>query len=337
MFLRKILIQLHGNNRTYFYAVNYARIQSFSFKKRKTPAAQRNYGSQNLTLFTNSWIQRLKAENVPEAELSVKFITEHVLGKDRSWVCDVKRNECYVTEEEAEKLNQLFLQRLQRIPVQYIIGEWDFRFLKLEMRPPVFIPRPETEELVQLVARHHRLYDDKEEKFSFLEVGCGSGAICLSILTEFPQTTCVTIDKSEDAISLTKDNASKCCVNDRLSLLNTDVRSVLPLLGSIKFDAIISNPPYIPEQDMTDLQPEISRHEDNSALYGGHDGLDVVKEIIRVSPVLLKPEGSLWLEVDVSHPSLINHWIDSQDLGLEYRRTFSDFTQRPRFCHIIRN
>lgn len=86
MFLRKILIQLHGNNRTYFYAVNYARIQSFRFKKRKTLVAQRQYGSQNLTLFTNSWIQRLNAENVPEAELSVKFITEHVLGKDRSWV-----------------------------------------------------------------------------------------------------------------------------------------------------------------------------------------------------------------------------------------------------------
>lgn len=89
MFLRKILIQLHGNNRTYFYAVNYARIQSFRFKKRKTLVAQRHYGSQNLTLFKNSWIQRLNAENVPEAELSVKFITEHVLGKDRSWVCIV--------------------------------------------------------------------------------------------------------------------------------------------------------------------------------------------------------------------------------------------------------
>lgn len=83
MFLRKIL---YGYHRTYFYAVTYARIQSFSFEKRKTLVAQRNYGSQNLTLFTNSWIQRLNAENVPEAELSVKFVTEHVLGKDRSWV-----------------------------------------------------------------------------------------------------------------------------------------------------------------------------------------------------------------------------------------------------------
>ena len=87
MFLRKILIQLHGYNLTYFFAANNARIHSFSFNNRKTLVAlQRNYGSQNLTLFTNSWIQRLKAKNVPEAELSVKFITEHVLGKERSWV-----------------------------------------------------------------------------------------------------------------------------------------------------------------------------------------------------------------------------------------------------------
>jgi len=324
-----------------YRANNYARLQRCRFKTHLeslySTNVYRNFRSQNLKLLTNSWIQRLKEENVPEAELSVKFITEHVLGKERTQLCDVKEDGHNLMKEEAESLNKLCLQRLQRVPVQYVIGEWDFRYLNLEMRPPVFIPRPETEELVQLVARHHCLANNKDQQFSFLEVGCGSGAICLSILSEFPQTTCVAIDKSKDAVGLTRDNANRCSVSDRMLLYHTDVRSVLPILASAKFDAVISNPPYIPERDMAYLQPEISRHEDVGALYGGRDGLDVVKEILRISSGILKPHGSVWLEVDISHPEKINDWISSQHLGLIYCRTFDDFTQRPRFCHIMRN
>ncbi|KAJ7377588.1 HemK methyltransferase member 1 [Desmophyllum pertusum] len=367
---------------------SYAHFQSCS-------ADVNNIDSQNVKAITNTWIRRLQEESVPEADLSVKFITEHVLGKERTRDCDGKENDQNLTKEEARKINELCLQRLQRVPVQYIIGEWEFRYLTLKMMPPVFIPRPETEELVDVVAKHHSLADSKSDKFSFLEVGCGSGAICIKVMQRTIKcrmkrsqvfrnalcddkaaqnsclaffilkfkdliyfhsyfinfyllddasafiaaaTTCVAIDKNEVAVSLTRENANRCNVSDRIVLHRTDVRSVLPLLGSTKFDAIISNPPYIPEQDMALLQPEISRHEDAQALYGGRDGLDVVKDILRVSPAILKPNrlSSVWLEVDISHPELIDQWINSHDLGLKYSATFNDFTQRPRFCHIIR-
>jgi len=190
--------------------------------------------------------------------------------------------------------------------------------------------------LIDLVASHHDLAAYKGDKFNFLEVGCGSGAICLSILSEYPKSTCVAIDKNKEAVSLTRENAISCNVRDRMTLHHADVQSVLPLLGSTKFDALISNPPYIPERDIAHLEPEIFRNEDVQAFHGGSDGLDVIKDILRVSPVILKPDSSVWLEVDTSHPEMIDQWINSQHIGLNYSATFKDFAQRPRFCHIIR-
>lgn len=308
---------------------------AFSF----SPGADvQNVQSQNLKFLTDKWIHRLKRESVPEAELSVKFITEHFLGRERAGVYGVKENSQNLTKEEVKKINELCHQRLHRVPVQYIIGEWEFRHLTLAMKPPVFIPRPETEELIDLVAEHHVQDETGGDSFSFLEIGCGSGAICLSLLTEFSKTTCVAIDKNKAAVNLTRNNANRCNVSERIELLHADLQSVLPLLGSRKFDAIISNPPYIPAKDMALLQPEISRYEDEHALCGGPDGLDVIRDILRISPVLLKPgrRSSVWLEVDISHPKLIEEWISGNELGLNYSATFNDFTRRPRFCHITR-
>ncbi|XP_067025907.1 MTRF1L release factor glutamine methyltransferase-like isoform X2 [Acropora muricata] len=328
MLFRALLPEIFGTQRLQLANV-LAKEKAFRFKVqfRNRILCVRTFGSKNLNVFTNSWKQRLKENNIPEENLTVKFIIEHVLGKKRTWSWKVDDNACVITEEEEEKLEHLFQQRLKRIPLQYVIGEWDFRNLTLEMRPPVFIPRPETEELVELVSRHHCLWSGGNENFSFLEVGCGSGAICLSLLTEFPQANsyCVAVDKSKDAIDLTRDNAKKCRVCDRISLVHTDVRSVLPKLGPTKFDAVISNPPYVLEDDMLQLQPEISKYEDVEALCGGRDGLDVIKEILRLSAKILKPNGSVWLEVDSSHPDSVNQWILSQDLGLKYCATFNDF------------
>lgn len=334
MLVRSVLKALRGHHHLRL-TNTYIRSQNCSFDALSPCVDVKNLQSRNMI---DKWIHRLKKERVPEAELSVKFITEHVLGKDRAGVSGVRENSQNLTREEIKKINKLCHQRLQRVPVQYIIGEWEFRHLTLSMEPPVFIPRPETEELIDLVAKHH-VHDETEgSSFSFLEIGCGSGAICLSILTEFSEATCVAIDKNKAAVNLTRHNANRCNVSDRIELHHADVQSVLPLLGSRKFDVIISNPPYIPLKDMALLQPEISRYEDEHALCGGPDGLDVVKDILRVSPMLLKPtrRSSVWLEVDISHPTLIDEWISGNDLGLKYSATFNDFTRRPRFCHITR-
>lgn len=337
MSLRPALTAIFNYHRTGLIK-GYNRLQKYCFcvhfQRSRTNA--KNLDSQNLKLITSTWVQRLKEESVPEAELLVNIILCHLLGRDRVRNGGVRENEQNLTKEEARQVNEMCLQKLQRVPVQYIISEWDFRHLTLKMRPPVFIPRPETEGLIDLVASHHGLAADEGDKFNFLEVGCGSGAICLSVLSEYRKSTCVAIDKNNEAVSLTRENANSCNVRDRITLHHADVRSVLPLLGSTKFDAIISNPPYIPERDLAYLDPEIFRHEDSQTFHGGTDGLEVIKEILRVSPKILKPDSSVWLEVDTSHPKMIDQWINSQDLGLKYSATFEDFARRPRFCHIIR-
>ncbi|MBN3292243.1 HEMK1 methyltransferase, partial [Polypterus senegalus] len=149
-----------------------------------------------------------------------------------------------------------------RMPVQYVIGEWDFRHLTLKMKPPVFIPRPETEELVVLV-EEDLLSQDKADisagphrDITFLEVGCGSGAICLSLLHLLPRVR-ITAVKSV-LISL---NTLSCRLGlcDRLNLLQMDIlldsHQLVRECGAVDF--IISNPPYVFSEDMNELEPEI--------------------------------------------------------------------------------
>ncbi|KAG8535498.1 hypothetical protein GDO81_028424 [Engystomops pustulosus] len=113
-----------------------------------------------------------------------------------------------VSADVTTLIEKMAQERLKRVPVQYIIGEWDFLDMTLEMRPPVLIPRPETEELVGLVlADCLELHQSPDS--SLLEVGCGSGAVSLAILRKIPQVRVIAIDKSDAAVRLTRDNAER--------------------------------------------------------------------------------------------------------------------------------
>ena len=140
------------------------------------------------------------------------------------------------------------------MPVQYIIGQWDFRDLRLKMTPPVFIPRPETEEIVELMLQQI----DIEEKMRILEIGCGSGAIALSLLKSLPKANCVAIDQSKLACELTMENAQTYNLHDRLKVFKHKIVSKdLPEEIISGFDFIVSNPPYVPSKEMRQLAPEI--------------------------------------------------------------------------------
>lgn len=140
------------------------------------------------------------------------------------------------------------------MPVQYIIGQWDFRDLRLKMVPPVFIPRPETEELVELILQQV----DITKKMKILEIGCGSGAISLSLLKSLPAVECIAIDQSKLACRLTMDNAQSLNLSQRLKIFKHKINSnTLPDEIGSNFDLIVSNPPYVPTREMRQLEPEI--------------------------------------------------------------------------------
>ncbi|EOD35014.1 HemK methyltransferase family member 1 [Emiliania huxleyi CCMP1516] len=223
-------------------------------------------------------------------------------------------------------------RRLAREPVQYILGDWDFMDLTLEVRPPVLIPRPETEGLVELVAQAHG------DAAAFLDVGCGTGAIGLALLSRLPAARCVGIDVSASAAALAARNAELCGLDDRYSAAAVDGGVAAWRPSDQRFDVVVSNPPYIPRADYEQLEPEVAGHEDERALCGGDDGLDVVREVLLAAPRLLRQGGprAVWLEVDPSHPPLIEAWLrDARpDLGMELARAEWDVFGRLRFCEV---
>ncbi|XP_005265275.1 MTRF1L release factor glutamine methyltransferase isoform X5 [Homo sapiens] len=156
------------------------------------------------------WTGVFEKRGIPEARESSEYIVAHVLGAKTFQSLRPALWTQPLTSQQLQCIRELSSRRLQRMPVQYILGEWDFQGLSLRMVPPVFIPRPETEELVEWVLeevaqRSHAVGSPGSPLI--LEVGCGSGAISLSLLSQLPQSRVIAVDKREAAISLTHENA----------------------------------------------------------------------------------------------------------------------------------
>ncbi|XP_032218823.1 MTRF1L release factor glutamine methyltransferase isoform X2 [Nematostella vectensis] len=281
-----------------------------------------------LSALAQKWCKQMKESGVDDAVLSFNYIAQKVLG-DRCKPCHYGNKEMSVSASQVHLIEEMCQRRANREPIQYIVGDWDFRFLTLQMQAPVLIPRPETE-LVELINNHL-----KSSTFAFLDVGSGSGAICLSLLSENEKASGVAIDVSPVAVKLTRLNAHRCGMNCRLELYHCPIE-YFQHPHEKKFDMIVSNPPYIPEHDMTLLQPEVASYEDRQALCGGKDGMDVIRQILAAAPQLLNRNGSIWLETDLTHPPLVRDWLESRGhLGLTLHSVYKDFTNRPRFCHIV--
>ncbi|KAJ6667729.1 hypothetical protein lerEdw1_016050 [Lerista edwardsae] len=206
-----------------------------------------------------------------------------------------------------------------------------------------------TVELVSLVVNEERskIVGWKNPRLSpethglvILEIGCGSGAIALSLLRKLPFSRVIAIDKLEAAVDLTRENAQRLHLLERLTVFQHNVSSsswecLLPW-GLV--DTIISNPPYVFHEDMTHLAAEILSYEDLGALDGGNDGMSVIKEILHLASYILKDGGNVFLEVDPRHPEMVKDWLCSHpDLSLSVSATYKDFCRKTRFLHIQKN
>lgn len=227
-----------------------------------------------------------------------------------------------------------------RKPIQYLVGEWDFHRISLLVKAPTLIPRPETEVLVDLVLNQIQKSCNTNKTVSFIDVGCGSGAITLALLYAMTQLKnilinhIVAIDPCPHAVTLTRENLRYLQAAQRLSpeidahisIMQSSIRDYY--CNENKFDFIVSNPPYIPTKDIAHLDPDVKLHESHQALDGGVDGLDVVCDILEVAPSLVKPGGFVLLEVDTSHPLLLQRRVFD---GLRYIDCFEDWYGQQRF------
>lgn len=227
--------------------------------------------------------------------------------------------------------------------------------MTVKCRSPVLIPRPETEELVDYILKSSVLQSltnmSKNLKPRLLDVGAGSGVIGLALLNNIPRAECIALDINDDAVQLANENAKLVLkYSDRYQCLNSSfmnfVQSAILKMGSTSqlnednnsplFDIIISNPPYIPTADVAELQTEVRDWEDIRALDGGLDGLDMIKDLIRHSPSLMRPEGTreLWMEVSHLHPEVIQNWVINEKIRVELVETWNDLSGQPRFVRI---
>ena len=191
-----------------------------------------------------------------------------------------------VTEEEKEFVEEIYKKLANHIPAQYIIGHAEFFGMQLKVDERVLIPRPETEELVELI-----LDENPKENLKVLDIGTGSGAIALALAKNRPDWTITAADISQDALDLAMENAN----NQGLTLffIKSDCFSEI----SSKYDIIVSNPPYISRVDEAEVGLNVLHSEPHLALFADEDGLAIYRRIAEESKDFLYDGGKIYLEI----------------------------------------
>lgn len=261
--------------------------------------------------------QYFEEKGVDSPRLDAEVLLSHILKCDRIHL--YVNFDRPLVGEELSSFRQMVKARAQRMPVAYILGEKEFMGHSFRVTPDVLIPRPDTEILVEEAIR---LLAEKEAP-RIVDIGTGSGAILLSVLKGTEGSTGVAVDLSPAALAVAKSNGERLGLADRAEFRLGDLYA--PVDGL--FDAILSNPPYIPVRDMEGLSPEV-KQEPEMALVGGADGLDFYRRLIDDAPRYLKEGGIVLFEVGIG---------EAQDVAeLGKRRGFSAQRILPDYAGIDR-
>jgi release factor glutamine methyltransferase len=246
----------------------------------------------------------------PDATRDAELLLLHTLSLPRTaLILDPNRP---LTETEQTAYDRLINRRAAGEPIQYITGEQEFYGLALRVTPAVLIPRPETELLVEAVLQ--RLPSTSPLRIA--DIGTGSGAISIALAVHRPNAQFTTLDISPAALAIARENAATHQVADRIRFLESDLLSAVadPDSDAPPFDAVVSNPPYVPEADRATLHPQVRDHEPATALFAGPDGLTIYARLIPQAHAALPPGGLLALEFGHGQrdalAALLKNWKD---------------------------
>lgn len=231
---------------------------------------------------------------VPDSQVAAELLAARLLKCGRGFLASSMDK--VVPEAHLEAMRRGMRRLANGEPIQYVLGEWDFRTLTLKCDRRALIPRPETEELVERVLDYlESVYGNSDSGIPFVvDLGTGSGCIILSLAKEFGKGVFLGTDISAEAISLARENAEICGLQDSVRLAVADG---LDEFDPESVDVIVSNPPYITTADCETLDPRVKDHEPRSALDGGVSGLDFYERFIGDAMNVLKPGGVLFFEI----------------------------------------
>ena len=231
----------------------------------------------------------LDEHNIESGRLEAEILLAHTLNVGRLYL--YINPEQTISQEQVDDYNKLIERRTNHEPTAYILGHREFMDLDLIVNEDVLIPRPETEVLVESVIDH---LNDNTGIIKIADIGTGSGAIAISLAKSLSGAAVEAVDISEKAINVARLNIGKYNLLGRITVHLGDLLS--PLNGK-KFNAIVSNPPYIPSRVIDTLQAEVKDYEPSTALDGGMDGLDFYRRLFSESPKFLIDGGFLAVEI----------------------------------------
>ena len=267
----------------------------------------------------------LAAKGVPDAHVAAELLAARLLRTGRGMLAGETGREADARQLEAMRRGMKRLVAGE--PLQYVLGEWDFRTLTLNCDRRALIPRPETEELV---SRVHRFLDAAPDGEKFVvDVGTGTGAIILSLAKE-SRRNCVWLgtDISEDAVALAKENAERCGLGDKVRFAVADGLDDFDEPGVI--DVIVSNPPYIESSVCETLDPRVKDWEPRMALDGGRSGLEFYERYLGDALNLLKPGGAVFFEIGDGQGEAISRLMF--DYGFEDILVEKDYAGLDRYA-----
>ena len=249
------------------------------------------------TLIEGTRLLRLDRVDVPK--LTARVLLAHALGRDQPWL--IAHSNDQVDPGSREDFLEMVRARCSGVPTQYIRGTQEFYGIEFRVTSDVLIPRPETEHLVEAALARIR------PQRTLVDIGTGSGAVAVAVAKHTARVAVFATDISLPALRVASGNARRASVD-----VHFCAGDLCELFRATRFDMVVSNPPYVPRRDSVGLQREL-HHEPALALYGGEDGLQVVRRIVAAAPRVLKQGGWLLLEIGFGTRPALDRILDSPE------------------------
>lgn len=263
--------------------------------------------------------ETLRHAGIEQPDADARLLIGHALGLDRTAL--MTNGDRALRADDIAAIDALAARRLQHEPVSRILGRKEFWSLSLDVSSAVLVPRPETETIVEaaldfVVRGGKDLKNLRLERLRILDIGTGSGALLLALLTELTNATGIATDISPAAIEVARANAERLGLGKRCGFVVCNIADGV----TGPFDLIVSNPPYIAHAEIATLDPDVRDYDPALALDGGKDGLDAYRAIAAQAPRLLAPGGRLIVELGAGQEQAVSALFTKSGLAVKAAR-----------------